>query len=68
MIILEAIDNKTGAVIEIEHPWFDHHDIYGARSEAIRLFSYAGFLSFEKDNKGDLVASNRKFDINITRV
>lgn len=68
MIILEAIDNQTGIAIEIKHSWFDHHDVHGARTEAIRLFAYAGFLSFEKDSKGDLVASNSKFDVNITRV
>ena len=68
MIILEATDNRTGIAIEIERPWFDHHDVHGARVEAIRLFAYAGFLNFEKDNKGDLVASNSKFDVNITRV
>lgn len=68
MIILEAVDNKTGVTIEIENSWFDHRDMYGARTEAIRLFAYAGFLNFEKDSKGDLVASNRKFNVNITRV
>lgn len=63
MIIMELTNKNTGIVVE--HFCNDMHE---AKNTAIRLARYAGFLNFEKDRSGDLVANNRTFKVDIVRV
>jgi len=64
MIIMELTNKNTGMIIKRQFC----NDVHDAKSTAIRLARYAGFLNFEKDRSGDLIANNKTFKVDIVRV